>query len=248
VLYVEKEGFSEILQASGLLDKYGVLLIAGKGYGVDAAKRLIEEMVGRRELPLAVLHDFDPDGMAIPAKLTQNTRWFKFDFDVTTPIDYVDFGLRLSDIDELQIAENREPFKFDERKTSYAAEAAALRDNGASEDEIDFMFPSQDVTDGYRVELNAMTSPQFVAFVEAKLRAWGALRVTAPPDALKRAYSAYRAHADIVEQYGDEIEEMASAEYDMPDDLADRVAEYMDKNDDVSWVGAFERVMQEDED
>jgi hypothetical protein len=247
VLYVEKEGFSEILQVSGLLDKYGVLLIAGKGYGVDASKRLIEQLVGRRKLPLAVLHDFDPDGMAIAATLMQNTRWFKFAPDVTIPLDYVDFGLRLNDIDELQIADNREPFAFDPRKTSYAAEELALRSHGASEDEIDFMFPSQDVTDGYRVELNAMTSPQFVAFVEAKLREAGAVRVAAPQEALKRAYSAYRAHADIVEQYGDEIEEMANAEYDMPDDLADRVADTMEANDDVSWIGAFERVMGESE-
>jgi hypothetical protein len=36
---------------------------------------------------------------------------------------------------------------------------------------------------------------------------------------------------------------MAATEYDLPDDLADRVTEYMEANDDVSWVTAFESVM-----
>jgi hypothetical protein len=46
-----------------------------------------------------------------------------------------------------------------------------LRTNGASEAEISYMFRDFDETRSTRrVELNAMTSPQFVDFVERKLR------------------------------------------------------------------------------
>ena len=53
---------------------------------------------------------------------------------------------------------------------NWEADAARLRERGVTEDELAFMAPN-DEGHGQRVELNAMTAPQFIAFLERKLTA-----------------------------------------------------------------------------
>ena len=67
-----------------------------------------------------------------------------------------------------------------------------LRKNGASDAEIAFLF--QDWTNTRstcRVELNAMTSPQFVAFVERKLKKHGVKKIVPDVETLNEAYAAF---------------------------------------------------------
>ena len=67
---------------------------------------------------------------------------------------------------------------------------ANLRENGASEAEIAFMFRDFDrMRSTRRVELNAMTSPQFVAFLERKLRENGVAKIVPDQDLLAEVYT-----------------------------------------------------------
>ena len=59
---------------------------------------------------------------------------------------------------------------------NWEADAKRLAARGATEDELAFMSPN-DEGQGQRVELNAMTAPQFIAFLERKLTEHGAGKV-----------------------------------------------------------------------
>ena len=75
-------------------------------------------------------------------------------------------------------------------KGDKSALMANLPENGASEEEIAFMFRDFDrLRSTRRVELNAMTSPQFVAFVERKLRENGVAKIVPEQDLLAEAYA-----------------------------------------------------------
>jgi hypothetical protein len=68
---------------------------------------------------------------------------------------------------------------------------ANLQDNGASAKAIDFMFRDFDRTGAIRrVELNAMTSPQFVDLLKRGLRAHGVKKVIPEQEVLAEAFIA----------------------------------------------------------
>ena len=74
---------------------------------------------------------------------------------------------------------------------------ARLEINGANEEEIDFLLG------GRRVELNAMTSDQFVTFIEEKLEEHGVAKVIPDEELLAEAYrlfSAESAHRKDIEE------------------------------------------------
>jgi len=100
-----------------------------------------------------VMHDFDVSGFSIFGTLSADGRRYTFENDL--PI--VDIGLRLADVTALDL--QSEPV---ETTGSWDSRARTLADHGASPDEIDFLQMR-------RVELNAMTAPQFIAFLERKL-------------------------------------------------------------------------------
>lgn len=77
-------------------------------------------------------------------------------------------------------------------KGDKAALIANLRDNGASDDEVKFMFRDFDrLRSTRRVELNAMTSPQFVAFIERKLRERGVAKVIPDANVLAEMFAGF---------------------------------------------------------
>ena len=155
VLFVEKEGFMPLFEAVNLAERFDIALMSTKGLSVTAARQLIDEMCGSNEISLLVLHDFDKSGFSILGTLQRDTRRYTF----TNHIEVTDLGLRLDDINGLQ---SEQAFDTGTRNRR----AANLRENGATEPEIEFLLDN-------RVELNAMTSDQLVAFVEGKLRQHG---------------------------------------------------------------------------
>ena len=75
-------------------------------------------------------------------------------------ISVVNLGLRLDDVDRMGLEFERAPLG----DVDLAAVRERLRINGATEREIGVLVDKQ-----IRCELNAMTSDQFIAFVEEKL-------------------------------------------------------------------------------
>jgi hypothetical protein len=92
-----------------------------------------------------------------------------------------------------------------------------LRINGATEAEIEFLVAGQ------RVELNAMTSDQFVAFVEEKLKKYGAEKVIPDEEILANAYQAFVRSQRAKRAFAAELERIKDEPIDVPVDLAERV-------------------------
>jgi hypothetical protein len=92
-----------------------------------------------------------------------------------------------------------------------------LKLNGATPEEIDFLL------EGQRVELNAMTSDQFVAFVERKLTEAGIAKVVPPKDQLEEVYRLFARSKQIEEIVEKEIAALIDAEIAIHEDLEARV-------------------------
>lgn len=73
-LFVEKEGFTPILEAARISERFDIAPLSTKGMSVTAARMLIDELCGRLGLRLFVLHDFDITGFSILKTLTESGR------------------------------------------------------------------------------------------------------------------------------------------------------------------------------
>jgi hypothetical protein len=153
VLFIEKEGFLPLFEHVNLAEHYDLAIMSSKGVSNTAARRLVEEICASDDVPLLTLHDFDKAGFSILGTLHQDTRRYSF----ASPPEIIDLGLRLTDVEELGL-DGEEVFD----RGSPEAITANLRGNGATKSEIKYLLQQ-------RVELNAMTSDQLVAFVERKL-------------------------------------------------------------------------------
>jgi hypothetical protein len=153
ILFVEKEGFMPLLEAAQIAERFDVGIMSTKGMSVTAARELLDELSASKNLKnVVILHDFDLYGFSIFATLFTDTWRYKFKNKVTV----VDIGLRLEDVEELGL--DPEPYNPE----NWGSRVETLRRHSATEPEIEFLRTR-------RVELNAMTAPEFVAFLERKL-------------------------------------------------------------------------------
>ncbi len=173
VLYIEKEGFDPILKAAGIEDRYDLSLASTKGMVVSAACDLLGEM----QLPVYVVRDFDKSGFSMVSALRRGTRGSR-----KRPLRVIDLGLRLADIEGLE----REPVSYPQQSNP----RHNLRRNGAIPEEIAVLVQGGGYRGytGERVELNAMTSDQFVEWLERKLQEYGAKKVIPDAKVLRSAY------------------------------------------------------------
>lgn len=153
-----------------------------------SARELADEMCHDHDIPLLLLHDFDKSGFSIAGTLQRDTRRYTF----TNEIKVIDLGLGLADVEAMGLESEYQHHP----KANKQALIANLRDNGASDAEIAFMFRDFDTTRSTRrVELNAMTSPQFISFVERKLNEHGVKKIVPDTDELEDAYRLFtRSH------------------------------------------------------
>jgi hypothetical protein len=224
LLYLEKEGFTPILERARLAEKFDVSIMSCKGMSVTAARSLIDKTCARYGIPLLILHDFDVSGFSIAKTLVADTRRFSFKSTFKT----VDLGLRLTDVRELGL--ESEPVSFGNVSPSKIRER--LKTNGATADEIAFLL------EGQRVELNAMTSDQFVAFVERKLTEAGIPKIVPPKDQLDKAYRLFARSERIRTIVKEAIAADADAEIAVPDDLVAQVRAYLAEHPDEPWEDA----------
>ena len=223
ILCVEKEGFEPLLEQARIANRFDLSIMSCKGMSVTAARELVDQTCARFKVPLHILHDFDISGFSIAATLHTSNRRFKFSTVSGEDFKVVDLGLRFADIDDL----GREPVNLDPRKE--AAQRERLRINGATELEIGFLMG------GSRVELNAMTSRQFVDFLEAKLAEHGVGKVIPGVKMLKDAYSLF-VRGDRMRRVVEEaLAAMSKQRIVAPADLAERVREYFAEHPEAPW-------------
>jgi hypothetical protein len=224
VLFIEKEGFDEILKAAKIAERYDIAIMSTKGMSVTASRLLVD----RLHVPLLVLHDFDQSGFSIIGTLRRSTRRYRF----TGRVNVIDLGLTLADIEQYGLQAEDQRLTQDE---------STLCRNGATPADIAFLQGNQ------RVELNTLTSDQLVELIETKLTAMGITKVVPDPDLLA---SAYRRACQIgllnraLAAAADDAR-LRAAEVDLPDDLVDRVRAYLEEHPEEPWDSAIARLAED---
>ena len=234
LLFIEKEGFMPLFEKVKLAERYDIAIMSSKGMSVTAARMLADRLCGEYDIPLFALHDFDIAGFSIMRTVGCDTRRYTFEHD----IDVRDIGLRLDDVERLGLDCERVAIDQDHDKLE-----ARLEINGADDDEIDFLLS------GRRVELNAMTSDQFVIFIEEKLEEHGVAKVIPDEELLAEAYRLFR-RGQRIEKIIEEAlaEDAAESDDEAPGDLADRVRDYLAQNPKQRWDDAIAALADEDAD
>jgi hypothetical protein len=226
VLYVEKEGFSELVRAVDLANRYDLLIISNKGQSVTAARKLIDTVCGEYGLRLFVLHDFDLAGFAIFAILGRDTRRYKFE----NQFKIIDLGLRLADIAGLE----REPRAF--TKVSEETRREQLANNGATTAEIDILLDE-------RVELNALTSDALIAMIERKLKTHGVKKIIPDDAVLAKAYREFHRSQELRDEFEELAEDFRASRIAVPKNLQQRVRAVLKRHPDLRWDDAIQIVL-----
>ena len=176
VLFIEKEGFQPLFDRVGLAEHHDIAIMSTKGVSVTAARLLVDRMCSAHSIPLLVLHDFDVAGFTILDTLRRDTRRYQFESD----FEVIDLGLRLEDVQAMGLQSEGAASS----KSSATAIRARLRNCGATPEECEFLV-------NQRVELNAMTSEQFVAFITRKLAEHGVDKIVPSKQTLDEAYQLF---------------------------------------------------------
>jgi hypothetical protein len=221
VLFIEKEGFAPLFKSARIADRFDIAVMSTKGMSVVAARALVDKMCSDHDIPLLLLHDFDKSGFSIAGTLQRDTRRYEFQNSITV----VDLGLSLEDVEAMGLESEYQHHPKGQRR----ALEENLRTNGAREEEIAFMFRDFDrLRSTRRVELNAMTSPQFVAFVERKLRENGVAKIIPDQDLLAEVYAGV-ARGRRLEEAVEHIDEIDVKDCKPPKDLEKRVRKMLGK-------------------
>lgn len=176
ILYVEKKGMWPIIQAAKIAERYDMAVLAAEGYATEAARMLFQRAEKSGNCRLFVLHDADPDGLNIARTLREETRRVQ-DYSV----DVVDIGLHLEDAVEMGLQYET----FTRKK--------ALPTGLVLTDKEREYFQGRQVNRkqwiGKRFELNALTAPQLIGYIENQLEEHGATgKVVPPEDVLKKDF------------------------------------------------------------
>jgi hypothetical protein len=164
ILYSEKEGFFTILKDAKFPERFDCALLTSKGYASRAVKDLFDFLGDSdEEILFFCIHDADAAGTKIYETLQEGT--------MARPGRRVRvINLGLDPQEALEMGLEVEPT---ERAASRRPVAGYLSDEW------------REWLQDNRVELNAMTSPQFLEWLEAKISAFG-LRKVVPDNQVMR--------------------------------------------------------------
>lgn len=167
VLYIEKEGFFDILIDKKIPEKYDMALLTSKGYASRAVKDLLDSLSddSNEEITVFCIHDADAAGTKIYESLQETTK--------SRPgrkIEIVNLGLEPKEAIEMGL-EIEQLDKKDRKK----ATASYLSSEW------------QEWLQVNRVELNAMPTPLFLEWIENKLSTYDTGKVLPPEQVIGEA-------------------------------------------------------------
>jgi hypothetical protein len=233
--FVEKEGFAPLIEAAKIAEKFDLADMSTKGVSVTAARQLADEMCHDHDIPLLLLHDFDKAGFSIAGTLQRDTRRYEFQNNIRV----IDLGLSLEDVEAMGLESEYQHHP----KGSKHALIANLRDNGATEADIAFMFRDFDSTRSTRrVELNAMTSPQFITFLERKLKAVGVKKIVPEQKLLAEVYLGMQRGLRLQDAVDDLPDEIDDDDIKVPKDLQRRVVKLLKQWPEMRWDTALKKI------
>jgi hypothetical protein len=170
VLYVEKEGFSEALKADGWPERHDCALMSSKGFTTRAARDLVDKLAEHNEpVTIFCVHDADAYGTMIYQTFQEETKAR---------------GARLIQIANIGL----EPWEA----LGLGLEVETLPPGDKRKAVADYMLQCPDGErweewlQTHRVELNAMTTPEFIEWLDDKMEAHGVGKLI-PPSAVLTA-------------------------------------------------------------
>ena len=219
VLFIEKEGFDSLIEATQLRERYGIATMSTKGMPVTACRELVDRFTAKG-IPAFVLRDFDLAGFRIVYTLTHDNRRHTFE---QKPLVY-DIGLRLEKAHELGIVDTmKEAYKITGQNKDPAIN---LRECGATEDEIEFLVQENvgQIWAGERIELNALSAGDFIALIETALDHHGITKPVPDEDTLAAVWQQNSVRRKIEELIKDTLKNADIAPDAAPDGLRDQIA------------------------
>jgi hypothetical protein len=171
LVYIEKEGFSEALKDVRWAEHHDCALLSSKGFSTRAARDLVDKLAEHDE-PVTVfcVHDADGYGTMIyqtfqEATKARGARKIKIVNLGLEPWEAVAMGLEVEDVE-------------DGKRRKAVADYILDRDDVAPDGSS-----WEDWLQIHRIELNAMTTPQFIAWLDAKMAAYH--KLIPPPEVLE---------------------------------------------------------------
>jgi len=168
IVYVEKEGFSEALKDNRWPERHDCAMMSSKGFTTRAAKDLVDKLAEHDE-PVTVfcVHDADAAGTMIYQTFQEETK-----ARGARKVTIVNIGLEPWEAVDADLEVETVPVG-DKRK----AVADYVRDS----DDGDYW---DDWLQTHRVELNAMTTPEFIEWLDRKMAEHGSGKLVPPDDVL----------------------------------------------------------------
>jgi hypothetical protein len=157
LIYIEKEGFSEALKDNGWPERHDCALMSSKGFTTRAARDLVDKLAEQDEpVTIFCVHDADAFGTMIYETFQEETkargaRKVRIVNLGLEPWEAVQDGLEVEDLEK---GNQRKPV------ANYVLE----REDGEE---------WEDWLQTHRVELNAMTTPEFIEWLDRKMAEHG---------------------------------------------------------------------------
>ncbi|MFE2106807.1 hypothetical protein ACFXAF_13180 [Kitasatospora sp. NPDC059463] len=202
ILVIEKTGLWPPVRESGIAERYDMAVITNEGYGTEACRELLAKMPPG-DVQIFVLHDADPYGYNIARTLGEETARMP-----DHRVKVIDLGLSVDDA----LAKGLEaepdtrdaalparilPHLTDTAHTWFTGEPIAWRPNG---EPTKWRYQ--------RVELNAFSSPELIAYIQEGLARHDAAGKVVPPDSQLRATAQERLNRIVVGAVGEAIDAM----------------------------------------
>ena len=227
-LFIEKEGFTPLLERARIAERYDLAIMSTKGMSVTAARQLVETL-SEQGVTIFVLHDFDKAGFSIIHTLCNDTRRYQF----KTKPRVIDMGLRLADVKALNLDSESVEYGSDPR--------SGLLKSGATADEVKYLVTgeSNERWIGKRVELNAMDSAAFIELLEEKLIAHGVKKHIPDVTTLNAAWQRAWRITELNKAIEKAVETLPDAP-EPPNDLLEQVSARLNRNPALAWDRALQ--------
>jgi hypothetical protein len=169
MVYIEKEGFSEALKDAGWPERHDCALVSSKGFSTRAARDLIDKLAEQDEpITIFCVHDADAYGTVIYQTLQEATkardaRKIQIINLGLEPWEGVAIGLQSEAVEHIK---ERRPV------ADYVIEREDTAPDGS---------PWEEWLQTNRIELNAMTTPEFIEWLDGKMVGYDGKLIPPPP-------------------------------------------------------------------
>ena len=228
ILFLEKEDLVSALRQSGFLDRWDCFALSSKGFSSRAARDLIDKIgTSGKEEPTKFfcVHDADASGSLISQTLTRATK-----ARGARLVEVIDLGLFPWAALSVGLLRERAERKSSKRRPVADYIKARDRANNASgnpNNERNWESWLQD----WRVELNAMTTAEFVAWVEREFKKHAAAKVIPSEQVALESVSqsieaslSSAANDEVREERREELEELEQQLADLENEIAEEAA------------------------